>query len=147
MAESNEVPTIPALSDVIAAVKEDCRQGLALLVWTTKDSLEVFTPSDNPSDRLGNSTHTVVSWQTKAIHGTDDQPLDVWSTDRPMRSKLTRTERVVSVRGVTIVGHADPDPANWTFERHVDWNGLASQIGVAMGCLASDPIQQDSARI
>lgn len=144
MAESTNAPTIPTLADVITAVQQDCRQGLALLVWTTNDPIEVFAPSDNPSDRLGNSTHTVVSWQTKAIHGTDDQPLEVWSTDRPMRSKLTRTERVVTVRGVTIVGHADPDPAKWTFERHVDWNGLASQIGVAMGCLASDPVAESA---
>jgi hypothetical protein len=53
---------------------------------------------------------------------------------------MVRTNRWVRVRGVTIVDHSDPDPAAWTYERHVDWNGLASQIGVAMGCLASDPL-------
>lgn len=140
MSETITTSNAPSLADVIDAVREDCREGLSLFVWTT-DKFEVLAPSADPADRLGNSGHTVVSWRVGAIRGTEDQPYDLWSIERPMRSKLTRTEWLVNVRGVTIVGHSDPDPAQWTFERHVDWNGLASQIGVAMGCLASDPVE------
>ncbi len=128
----------PTLQAVIGAVEADCKAGLAELVWVT-DGFEARSPTSDADDPIGNSTHTVVSWSAPGIHGAEDQPRQVWDIDKPMRSQMIRTHRWVSVRGVTIVDHSNPDPAAWTFERHVDWNGLASQIGVAMGCLASDP--------
>jgi hypothetical protein len=105
--------------DIVKEVYEDVRAGLSEHLTPTSFAL------DGPfADRgaLVDGDLAVVQW---VFEGVDN---------RVGFNNLWPTAKHVTVRGVTFV---DLDARPHQFHRHVDWNGVSSQLGGSLGRAAS----------
>jgi hypothetical protein len=112
--------SLPADRDaIVRAVYDDVRVGLA--DYLTAVSFDVVGPFA-ATGALVEGSMAVVQWQFVGID------------DGKGFNNLWPTAKTVEVRGVTFV---DLDAQPQQFHRHVDWNGVSSQLGGSLGRAAT----------
>lgn len=116
----------PPFAALVAAARADCVRGLAMHDLVVIDFL-LLPPTDDPAAPLGNATHTALSWEVGAIQGAPPAEPDVW-TESQRQIELPRTAIQLFISGITIINHTKPEPAEWRYERHVDWAAFHSQL-------------------
>jgi hypothetical protein len=102
-------------ASIVFTVYEDVRDGLAEYLHPV--SFDVDGPFA-AAGALVADRFAVVQW---VFVGVDDGK---------GFNNLWPTAKTITVRGVTIV---DMGKKNWEYHRHIDWNGVSSQLGGSLG--------------
>ena len=112
--------SIPADREpIVRAVHDDVRAGLA--PYLQAESFDLDGPFA-AQGALVEGTTAVVQWVFVGIDNGKGF------------NNLWPTAKRITVRGVTFV---DTSEEPWQFHRHVDWNGVSSQLGGSLGRAAT----------